>query len=338
MKDATLSLLAALLLASTAVVGCTTSPGFHPGQESRVDSLQAIASNLMSVRLIWFPPDHEHFNPTPYSYQVTWEPAEGDVTEPGDTGTAVVGSVDVAENSYTITIEQLQARMYTFSVRVMYAEDDRLHFADEVEVVEGAPAEQYLMDFTLNEPLRMYEPASGKGSGLMLTDVVASPTRVASTDADPGSLIVTMRVEGSPPNEVVLITPANLVPEYMASGVSHPHIYLMGFDVGAGSTPYHQTVPSFLPLDEWSISAEDFLDLVHWPGELSIPAQDVAYGPGHPYNFILHLGELEGPRSTRRYMRVSVVAEPDGMILRGDAPDRFIELKISFGFPGVPFA
>jgi hypothetical protein len=57
-----------------------------------------------------------------------------------------------------------------------------------------------------------------------------------------------------------------------------------------------------------------------------------AYGDGT----IICVGPLSG--KDFRFGRLVVYRGPDGTILHGTAPNRFIEIQISLGYRGVPFA
>jgi hypothetical protein len=340
-------------LALTVCVGCDTivNEGYRPPTESQyqpddyaVISLQAVAINSSTVRLRWRAPRSterlDAKTPITYQYQFTWAPVDG---PPGGTDRgerAVLLSVDSTHEAYfETTVTGLAARLYRFRVITDYRGSPGHR---DTVVVSGeilaAPAERFTALAGGSAPIRLYEQASSNGSGLIVDPARGGPLVVhMGSSMPPGTVQLGLVVDAPYPTSS-MIGSAFAIDRWLDMNVDAYE------PTDVGDTMVFQTysIADAMPLDDWytelAIAAEIFNTSRawyrdHWERiDITPPGLTATNSIG----MVVRLGGFDDPNA--RYARIYVKRGANREFLQGEAPNRYVELEISLGYPGVPWA
>jgi hypothetical protein len=220
-----------------------------------------------------------------------------------------------------VVIEGLGNRLYSFTVVTVFAEKTS---AVEFAEATAAPAIYHTRDAARpGEEIRLYERGASLGNGLIVDPAKGGPRRITTLSPTSDGVDLELRVGnhvggtrmqiGSPCRDQISGQSCLLQIEH--------------------AVPYQQ----FPTLADWYTP-------VNWSYEEKIggsylwadlPTTAVP-GTGLGFGFIARLGSVDNPDA--RYVRFHVLPDETGAVLRGTAPDRYVVLTISLGYPGVPYA
>jgi hypothetical protein len=266
------------------------------------------------------------------SYMVVWRPHDGEIITSRERGVrhvcwnegiAEAGFFGSDDMLFTVDIVPLGKRLYSFELFVLH---QKLSIA--AATIDAAPGEWFTEDAVRRgEGLRLYEMGSLHGGGLVIDPQRGGPTRVTPATASPRSVQLALMVDDDCANCGLRIVAASTSPEF-AGSLCDPHVMLEN----TLSEPHDMT------LGDWYLSHRAFTSNsapYSTAGSIAMPRHiNIAPGTRGGEGFIVCM-ENDG---TRRFARVQVIAAKDGRLLRGDLPDRYVELEISLGHPGVPWA
>lgn len=320
----TILLLAFALLSAIATSGCITDarPALSDEGLHLVSSLEFVARDSATVALRWKKPHNSEV--AFYGYTVRWKSVADDSGLPRDEGSMVVEENPSLEWHEAI-VTGLQGRAYVFSVQFMR---DIEHGETEVGVIAAVtftagPATYFTTDAARpGEEIRLYEPGSIQGNGLILDPEKGGPTRVVPEDAPVQSVALTLELGtdkmwiNGPGRNGLLVYEDNYTQVDSRATLHHP--WLSDWYSAADEDNY------FMDKSEYVIDARAALPLNETPGAF----------PG--YGFTLQLGGVGLPST--RCARIHVKPDETGAYLRGTAPDRYVVLTISLGYPGVQWA
>jgi hypothetical protein len=187
--------------------------------------------------------------------------------------------------------------------------------------VESAPATRYTTEPGSASPIRIYEKGSTHGAGLTLDPAKGGPKNIAMTTADPSAVQLTILPEDQ--QSAFLIGPAYGFPEYK-------DFEQFDHDVYISDSTYVTT-----SLDDWYYTGS--ID-----GKITQPdANQLAYRlPQFASDLVNGQGFFVRTGTTGNYHYARVfVKNNGGRLLQGTAPDRYVELGISYqSTPNLPFA
>lgn len=340
MKYRILSLHLLALILSTS--GCITDPRAVP-EEERTDiavgpiDMRAVTIDNETIRLQWI--QHQSIT-LPVSYRVTWEPLNTGRPKTGrDTGTQYFNWSDgtVVESylngnsrAYQADIGPLEpGQFYVFYVHVKRVGSPE---EDIVPSLQAAPAHWCHTDAARpGEPIRLYEEGSSMGSGLVLDPALGGPTRVTPETAPHDGVQLVFIADDR--HGIGNIIPAIKSAEYSIPGLAD-RTTLVGSQYALG---YEVTV---IPLNEWYMKSGQYNAVEH-----SLDINSYLYlAPGPGREEVRYMGTFlafgSGPDfiGSRRYVRISAVSDTMGEIIRGTAPNRYVELLVVIGYPGIPWA
>lgn len=320
-------LASSFLLAWIGVTGCQGSGGLGPEAPEDEDGdgigyvvLEALARQG-GVRLRWI---QEYPNGPDLYYRVTWKPVSPEGIVAGDTGTQFVYWFDDPDDlegdskMFTTEIFELSPKLYEFRLDVMRrGEPEALTHT----TMKAAPAQRFYYEANGDEPIRLHEEASLSARSGLVIDPVNGARSVRLIDAQPGSVHLALVRGGT--GELVLQIASTT--QWGESGKADPAFITFPDDARA-----YREMNFWAPLDDWWFSPPGPIDARGW----------VASGR---YIFVQNGGRglflLGDPTSTEwRFVRVSTVRGDVERYIRGVAPERYVELEISVGYPGVPFA
>jgi|GEM_PF-837120 len=251
------------------------------------------------------------------SVRIRWEAAN-------DTGTityavkyrsegGILDSGTISDiNGTNVTISALlSGRAYAFSVYSVRSEV----FSATSATVSGAPANRY------STGIRMYEKSSSQGSGLIVDPSKGGPENinitVPSTDVQ-----LAMFVDDV--NKKMLIGPLYGLEEYRN---------VDGFDRNVYISDSIYLIPG---LNEW-YDNQPISDRISEGGNLSHFPLPFQMSPQSQNMLMFYL--RTGVADNYHYARVLLKKDASGKILQGTAPNRYVELEISYQTaPNVPYA
>ena len=177
-------------------------------------------------------------------------------------------------------------------------------------------------------PLRMCESASANGSGLILDPAKGGPRIAApgSGSSDPvGSVALAIVTDGDVPPGFFEIGSAYAFPGFRDGNRWDSSVYI--------SDTFYPVVS--LADNYFSPTLESVITGTGNLAKFRLPATSTT---GKGFTFFMRLGN-DGIGSGRHYARVLVKADEAGRLLRGTAPNRYVELEISYQMiAGLPFA
>jgi hypothetical protein len=311
-----------LLLVAT-LAGCdpadsVVTPG-QTGDGTTAQDLTVIAMGGDMVKLSWRAPTVN----TPYMFKIRWR--RFGATE--DEGEMFEGDHELKRESYGALVVRLKPEMYRFTVEVVQAGS----YATLPGVdVYGAPAKRYTDDAARpGERLRLYEPASDKGNGLVIALGNGGATRVVPAEAQPGTLQFIFLLEGeSLGDDRMRFSVAGVGEANIPEEIYDPTAWIRG--VGC----------PVCELDLMEFSYEDYL-AEHHPDQKSHHDiyrryENHARQSRYVQGAVIGAGDRTG--MNYRVARIVFYQSPDGKLLHGEAPNRFVEIQLSVGYRGVPFA
>lgn len=270
-------------LCLTLLWACDPSTGPAVTLPAAVDSLQATSVNQTTVRIRWSAPLNRD---GVTGYRVTVLPAQD--------GATPIGSFDAANTIADIT-GLTAGTVYIFRVQsrsadtVSVARDIRWSPAVRVTMMQGGP-------------IRIYETASGFGSGLRIQGGVAQNLTVAN--GNQWDLGIQTRTAN-----LIIGSPGFL--EY--SGITSPRATRTGDNVFTGIDSLNQVFDTQVQMGT--------------PGVFTVP-------PTVNKGFVFAFQTVEG-----NFGKIFVKASPTGAILQGISPNRYIEVEISYQpVANVPYA
>jgi hypothetical protein len=326
----------AILLAAVMISGCVTDPR-AVGEENRTDipvgpiELQAVTLDNGLIRLRWI---QRETIETYISYRLTWEPLNTDRHTDRDFGTEHIiwsdGSPFEANGrAYLKEIGPLTpGEFYLFH---LYAKRSGEPEEDIVHTIQAAPAQWYHRDAARpDERIRIYEKGSTLGSGLVLDPALGGPTRVTPGTAPPGGVQLALGslTPGGGPEWYIIA--ASQSEEYAAPGLADSTTLISGNT--ATLTSFEQ------PLSLWLLRDGDFERVRRTLSESNRIYLIPDYSSRQYAGAIISFGTGPDFTGPRRYARICAVSQDDGVMIRGTAPNRYVEVDISLGYPGIPWA
>lgn len=319
-----------LTIMSLAVVliSCdTTEPTAPDGNGGVTSSLVVIAMEASSVKVSFTARSLGVRQGYRISYRSIGESQFGT-----DSGSVFVGDFENRDPRPSIEILELTPQLYEFRLSIVTTGYQTLPSYD---TALGAPAWRYSQDMLSGtSPLRLYERGSEMGDALVLDPDRYGPTVTTVQNATEGSIALVLgvlpnedREEGKSPHSVELwiggIAIAN-IPAEKADLTS-----MLGyFDFRSQST-----------LDDFAVHQGYFAGMspsvcvTYYTLQNRNDAEDSIYRPLGLYSRF----STQTP-DVFRYTRIIVRPGTNGKYLQGTAPNRYIELDLSIGYPGVPFA
>ncbi len=232
-------------------------------------------------------------------------------------GASESGSLELAPATREVDIVEIQPGvMYDFTLRA-----HRGASASAPATIRYAAAARFTHDrLDPAATLRMYEKTSSHGAGLVLDPHRGGPYNIGVGQPDPkvqlGMYVMTGNGEDS-----VIVGPAYSFVEFKHVDSFDPNVYIsqMSYDVkDLDSWMMERPLNSYIATDYGNVSAFIF------------PAISTSLSHG----FVLRTG-LEGEY---HYARV-LVKNVNGRILQGEAPNRYIEVEVSYQEKAnIPFA
>jgi hypothetical protein len=197
--------------------------------------------------------------------------------------------------------------------------------SSEPRTIEWATAARFTTDATLPVSIRMYENTSSKGSGLVLDPDKGGPRNVSVGASNPALENVQLAIfanQPSAPPDGFLIGPAYAFPGYRNVDRFDSTVYISESTYRASTfNDWYMGVP----LDQ-TIARDGNVRAYGIPNV--IPE---LFGQG----FVVR---LRGGDGQTHYARV-FIRNIGGAMLQGTAPDRYVELEISYQrTPNLPFA
>jgi len=292
------------------VVGCNENPddpgdGDDSTQVSAVTSLQAVSLSSTSVGLSW-----TASTTSGATYNVSWKTATG----------STIDDMDVTSGT-TATITNLtEGTVYTFTVVAKATGSDD---SDPV-TVNWSPASRYDKDAeNTTLEINIYEFDSQNGSGLVLDAGNDGPSTESMSANNPniGNVQLAFNLNG---DGTFSFGPSFGFPASVFQAADET-------DQNVVISDQVFTVPS---LDAWYMSAA----LSTLIGTRKAPFTNLQEErtDGNGYGFVIRTGSSA---ANYRYARVFLKPGGNGRIVRGSAPNRFINLIVSYqNTAGVPYA
>lgn len=325
-----------LLSVFVGIGGCVTDPrAVRDPDHSDVGVgpifVEAVTLDNASIRLRWIQTESVE---TFISYRVTWEPLNTDHYTDIDFGTHYIDWTDGIpfeedERAYMTDIGPLTpGQFYVFHVFAKRAGEQE---EDIVNSIQASPAQWFHRDAARpDERLRIYEQGSTLGSGLVLDPALGGPTRVTPETARPGSVqlaLVTMETALGPG---WYIQSASKSTEYAVPGL-------------ADRTTLVSSTRSILddlagPLDTWFLREGEFEKVKNALSQSNTIFLTAEYPQLTYRGEIICFGTGADFIGTRRFARIVAVSQDDGVMIRGTAPNRYVEVDITIGYPGIPWA
>ncbi|MBK6761714.1 MAG: hypothetical protein IPH85_10895 [Ignavibacteria bacterium] len=249
-----------------------------------------------------------------------------------DSGSIFVGDFENRDPNPSIEILELTPQLYEFRLSIVTTNYQTLPSYD---TALGAPAWRYPRDVQSGTiPLRLYERGSTMGDALVLDPDRLGPTVTTVDNAANGTIALALGVlpnedqqAGQSPYDVELwvggIAIAN-IPSEKADLTS-----MLGFyDTGAQSN-----------LDDFHVHQFRFASMSEGSSRTYQTLQSGSDEEGKVYRPLgLYSRFSTETPGVFRYTRFIVRPGTNGKFLQGTAPNRYIELDLSIGHPGVPFA
>jgi len=313
----------AMLLTSCETPAPTTPDGSGGG----TSSLVVIAMDFRSVKVSFKAKDLG----TRQGYRISYR-SVGESEFGVDSGSIFVGDFENRDPKPSIEISDLTPQLYEFRLSIVTTSYQTLPSYD---TALGAPAWRYSRDVQSGTtPLRLYERGSAMGDVLVLDPDRLGPTATTVSNAADGTIALAL---GVLPNEDLEVGKIPFSVELWVGGIAIANIptakadltSMLGFyDFGSQST-----------LDDFALNQRLFAGMSTDVSETNKTLQSGSDAVDKVY---LPMG-LYSRFSTAtpgvfRYTRIIVRPGTNGKFLQGTAPNRYIELDLSIGHPGVPFA
>jgi hypothetical protein len=264
-----------------------------------VSTIEASSRSATSVALRWSPAEGAT------SYRVRWESIVGTAS----------GGLAVEDDSAVVAgLPAGEACRFAVAAR------SNGIWSDDIEI-EWAGARRYTTTLE-GFALRLYEPASSRASALRLDP--GGPVTVDIAAPDMAQVAWTIHPRDSVMPDSIVIGAIAALPEYT---MQMPPAGKLDTTVRVSTSTYLQR-----SLDDWFLSAplSSALTSLRLGSSYTLTPSHLAESHG----FAVRIGRPGG----HRYARVLVKAVR-GSILQGTAPDRYIELEISYqATPNVPYA
>ncbi|KXK57399.1 MAG: fibronectin type III domain-containing protein [Chlorobi bacterium] len=297
-------LIGSALLATLVVGGCNENdnpvdPTPDPVAPKAVTNLVAVSLDKSTVGLRWNSPVDTALT----GYEVSWKSLDG------------IDSASITSNDTTETIPNLrEGKIYTFTVRTK-----RGTTLSAAVTRQWAGAQRFSNDAANPAmTIKLYEKASSNGSGLTLDPSLGGPKNVSvakpTSDVQLGFIV--------DPAGKVVIGAAYSFPEFKNVDKFDSNTYVSTQSwVATGLNDWFitQSLDTYIPNDDGNLRAFTF--------EATVSG---ATGQG----FVVRTGG----KDNYHYARV-FVNNVGGKLLQGTAPNRYVELTISYqNTPNVPFA
>lgn len=298
-------LIGSALLATLVVGGCNendtpTDPIPDPVAPKAVTNLLAVSLSETSVGLRWNSPVDTALT----GYEVSWKSTDG-----VDSGSvSVAPATDTTENAtvakektYTFTVKTKRGTTLSTGVSVVWAGAQR--FSNDA----ATPA----------TTIRLYEKASSNGSGLTLDPGLGGPRNMSV--ATPSATVQLGFIVDA--NGKVVIGAAYSFPEFKNVDKFDSNTYVSTQSWVANS------------LNDWFIT-QSLDKYIPADGNLRAFTFDATVTGTTGQGFVARTGAT----GNYHYARI-FVNNVGGKLLQGTAPNRYVELTISYqNMPGVPFA
>lgn len=294
------------MLAALVIGGCNENdnpidPTPTPVAPKAITNLQAVSLSETSVGLRWNAPVDTALT----GYDVSWESSDG----VDSNGVSVISATDTTENATGLTA----GKTYTFTVKTK-----RGTTLSTGVSVTWAGAQRFSNDAA--EPtttIRLYEKASSKGSGLTLDPSAGGPKNMSvATPTGPVQLGFIVDANGK-----VVIGAAYSFPEFKNVDKFDSNTYVSTQSwvaMGLNDWFIPQSLDKYIPAD----------------GNLRAFTFDATVTGATGQGFVVRTGAT----GNYHYARV-FVNNIGGKLLQGTAPNRYVELTISYqNTPNVPFA
>jgi hypothetical protein len=249
-----------------------------------------------------------------------------------DSGSIFVGDFENRDPKPSIEIMELTPQLYEFRLSVVTTSYVTLPSYD---TALGAPAWRYSRDVqTGTTPLRLYERGSAMGDVLVLDPDRLGPTATTVSNATDGTIALAL---GVLPNEDLDERKSPFRVELWVGGIAIANIPTAKADLTSMLGFYDFASQS--TLDEFALHQSFFAEMstsvsvTNHILQSGSDAVDKVYFPMGLYSRF----STETP-GVFRYTRIIVRPGTNGKFLQGTAPNRYIELDLSIGHPGVPFA
>ena len=317
-----------MLAACLGVMGCVEESGIGAERPRDTDgdgiglvTLSALAREG-TVRARW---TQGYPNSPDLYYRVSWTPVSRVGLAAGDTGSQFVywfdepGDAPGDSKTFMADIVGLNPKLYEITLEVFRRGSSDLITHTSMQ---AAPAQRYYYEADdPSAPLRLHEVGSRVGRSGLVIDPRNGVRSVRMEDAQPGTVQLVV-VEG-PGGEPVLQIASTT--EWGASGKAHPEFITMPDDARG-----YRELNYWAPLDDWWFLPPGPIDTREWVASSRfIFVQNGGRG-------LFLLGD---PASSEwRLVRISTVRGTEERYLRGAEPERYMEIEISLGHPGVPFA
>jgi hypothetical protein len=300
------------------VVGCNENPVDDPGTVTNVSNLEANALSSTSVGLRW-----SASSTAGATYMVSYRKVGA-----SDTASSASAGAGITVSGNTAVVTGLTAGAYTFYVHTQSGTTMSTGAS-----ITWAPATRYQNDAASPATtLRMYEFASTSGSGLILDPAKGGPRNasVAQSSGDPAGSIALAIFTNTP-------TPAgtfDIGPAYAFVGFRNAD----KFDSSAYISNSGYSVNS---LDELYLkqSLDTYINSgIADPGNVKAFNLPATSTDGKGVAFLMRVGHT-GVGTGMHYARILVKADASGKLLRGTAPNRYVEVEISYqSVAGIPYA
>jgi hypothetical protein len=297
-------------LAGFFVVGCNENPddpGNGNGNGDDVvapSNLQAVSMSATSVGLMWTASTTAGVT---YTVKVT----EG--------SSSVTTIPDIATTTHTVS-GLTEGTVYVFTVIAVDADD---HESDPITVT-WAPASRYTQDAdNTTMEINIYEFDSPNGSGLILDPITGGPSTESMSASNPniGDVQFAFNING---DGTFSFGPSFGYPTtiFQAADETDQNVFIS--DQAFTTTG----------LDAWYMNAPLTSLITNKQAPFTNLQEERTDGNG--YAFAVRTG---ASAANYRYARIFLKPGGNGKIVRGTAPNRFINLVISYqNFAGIPYA
>ncbi|HLP27955.1 MAG TPA: hypothetical protein VK147_04890 [Candidatus Didemnitutus sp.] len=309
------------------MMSCDRTEPTAPDGSGGASSLVVIAMDASSVKVSFKAQDLG----TRQGYRISYR-SIGESEFGVDSGSVFVGDFENRDPEPSIEILELTPQLYEFRLSFVTTSYQTLPSYD---TALGAPAWRYSRDVQSGTtPLRLYERGSTMGDALVLDPDRIGPTVTTVDNATDGSIAFALgvlpnedREEGKSPYSV----------EFWVGGIAIANIPSEKADLMSALGFYDFASQS--TLDDFHVSQFRFAEFgngvsrTYQTLQSRTDAEDKVYLPVGLYSRF-----STQTHGVFRYTRIIVRPGTNGKLLQGAAPNRYIELDLSIGHPGVPFA
>lgn len=272
-------------------------------------------------------------NDIPEAYRLTWSPVHGGIESSADTGTMILRPERYA-STLTAVVPGLGAKLYRFVVKTLYTAEEASY---DSSTCFAAPTVFHRTDAARpGEEIRIYEPASEFGSGLVLSPEHGGPRRVTVSTSAPQIAEIELIVDGP------LVPPGNMFLSSLGRyssiegqehlGNENASLHIIGYNLQHPELNDWFTSPYSASDDDGESEWDDIHHLSN--SEIVLPMTTF---PDQTWGYGIAVSLRHTYSSPQRFARVHIMHE-NGAVLRGEAPNRYVVLTVSMGHPGVPYA